>query len=42
LLARVRALIRRASGHASAEISCGTVLLATRSGRVSVSGRGTG
>ncbi len=39
LLARVRALIRRASGHASAEISCGTVVLDTRSGRVSVSGR---
>jgi len=39
LLARVRALIRRASGHASAEISCGTVMLDTRSGRVSVSGR---
>lgn len=39
LLARVRALIRRASGHASAEISCDTVVLDTRSGRVSVSGR---
>lgn len=39
LLARVRALIRRASGHASAEIGCGTVVLDTRSGRVSVAGR---
>jgi two-component system OmpR family response regulator len=39
LLARVRALIRRASGHASAEICCGTVVLDTRSGRVSVAGR---
>jgi len=39
LQARVRALIRRASGLASAEISCGPVLLDTRSGRVSVAGR---
>jgi two-component system, OmpR family, response regulator len=38
LLARVRALIRRASGHASAEIGCGTVVLNTRSGRVTVDG----
>jgi two-component system OmpR family response regulator len=39
LLARVRALIRRASGLANAEIVCGPVLLDTRSGRVSVAGR---
>ncbi len=39
LLARVRALIRRASGHASADIRCGTVVLDTRSGRVHVAGR---
>jgi len=39
LLARVRALIRRASGHASAEIRCGPVVLDTRSGRVGVAGR---
>jgi len=39
LLARVRALIRRASGIASAEIVCGPMLLDTRSGRVSVAGR---
>ncbi|MCW8841502.1 MAG: response regulator transcription factor, partial [Gammaproteobacteria bacterium] len=39
LLARVRALIRRASGHASAELKCGPVVLDTRSGRVSVEGR---
>lgn len=39
LLARVRALIRRASGLASAEIVCGPVSLDTRSGRVSVAGR---
>ncbi|HEY0837776.1 MAG TPA: response regulator transcription factor [Azospirillum sp.] len=39
LLARLRALIRRAKGHASAEIVCGGVTLDTRSGRVSVDGR---
>ncbi len=39
LLARVRALLRRASGHASAEIACGPVVLDTRSGRVRVEGR---
>ncbi|HYD65384.1 response regulator transcription factor [Azospirillum sp.] len=38
LLARVRALIRRAKGHASAEIACGGVVLDTRTGRVTVSG----
>jgi len=38
VLARLRALIRRASGHASAELACGPVQLDTRSGRVSVSG----
>jgi len=38
LLARVRALIRRAKGHASAEIACGGVVLDTRSGRVTVNG----
>jgi two-component system, OmpR family, response regulator len=38
LLARVRALIRRSSGHASAEISCGTVMLDTRTSRVTVDG----
>lgn len=39
LLARVRALIRRSGGHASAEIACGPVLLDTRAGRVTVDGR---
>jgi len=39
LLARLRALIRRASGHASAELQCGPVILDTRSGKVSVDGR---
>ena len=38
LLARLRALIRRSAGHASAEISCGPVSIDTRSGRVSVEG----
>ncbi len=40
LLARVRALIRRAGGHARAELACGPVVLDTRSGRVTVAGRG--
>lgn len=39
LLARLRALIRRAHGHASAEIACGPVLLDTRAGRISLAGR---
>jgi len=38
LLARLRALIRRSAGHASAEISCGPVSIDTRSGRVSAEG----
>ena len=38
LLARVRALLRRATGHASSELTCGPVRLDTRSGRVSVEG----
>jgi two-component system OmpR family response regulator len=42
VLARVRALIRRAAGHASAELSCGPVLLDTRMNRVSVDGRPVG
>lgn len=36
VLARLRALLRRATGHATSELSCGPVLLDTRSGRVSV------
>ncbi|WP_310117169.1 response regulator transcription factor [Azospirillum sp. BE72] len=39
LLARIRALIRRAKGHASAELCCGPVVLDTRTGRVTVEGR---
>ena len=38
VLARLRALLRRATGHASSELHCGPVRLDTRSGRVSVSG----
>ena len=39
LLARLRALIRRAGGHASAELTCGPLSLDTRSSRASVAGR---
>ncbi len=39
LLARLRALIRRASGLASPVLQCGEVSLDTRSARVSVSGQ---
>lgn len=39
LLARIRALIRRATGHASPDIACGPVVLDTRTGRVTVDGR---
>lgn len=38
VLARLRALIRRAAGHSSAELHCGDVALDTRTGRVSVNG----
>jgi len=38
LLARLRALLRRAVGHASSEITIGAVNLDTRLGRVSVNG----
>jgi two-component system OmpR family response regulator len=38
VLARIRALLRRAAGHASSELSCGPVHLDTRSGRVAVDG----
>jgi two-component system, OmpR family, response regulator len=39
LLARLRALVRRAAGHATSEISCGPVQIDTRSSRVLVGGR---
>jgi two-component system OmpR family response regulator len=38
LQARLRALIRRASGHRTAELVCGPVRLDTRAARVSVDG----
>jgi two-component system OmpR family response regulator len=38
VLARVRALVRRAAGHASNEIMCGPVRLDLRAGRVTVDG----
>ena len=38
LLARVRALIRRSQGLASAVLQCGTLTLDTRSGRVTLQG----
>ncbi|MBK7327121.1 MAG: response regulator transcription factor [Propionivibrio sp.] len=38
LLARLRALIRRAGGHASAELVCGDIVLDTRHSRVTVGG----
>jgi two-component system OmpR family response regulator len=38
VLARLRALVRRAAGHASSQLACGSVSLDTRSGRVTVDG----
>lgn len=38
LLARLRALIRRAAGQTTPQLECGPVLLDTRNGRVSVDG----
>ncbi|MDB5559577.1 MAG: DNA-binding response regulator [Enterovirga sp.] len=38
LLARIRALLRRATGHATSELVSGTVRLDTRSGRVTADG----
>ena len=39
LLARLRALIRRAGGHASTELVCGPLTLDTRSSRATVDGQ---
>ncbi|MEL6623332.1 MAG: response regulator transcription factor, partial [Pseudomonadota bacterium] len=39
LLARIRAQVRRAAGHAKSEIECGDVLLDTRSARVTCDGQ---
>jgi two-component system OmpR family response regulator len=38
VLARVRALIRRAAGHASPELACGPLLLDTKSSKATVDG----
>ena len=38
VLARVRAVVRRAAGHASSTISCGPVTIDTGAGRVTVNG----
>src|SRR5246127_1358041 len=38
VLARIRALLRRSTGHAKSEFNCGSVRLDTRTGRVSVDG----
>jgi two-component system, OmpR family, response regulator len=38
ILARVRAVLRRAAGHATSELACGPVRLDTRSNRVTVDG----
>src|ERR1700736_336502 len=38
VLARIRALLRRSTGHAKSEFNCGPVRLDTRTGRVSVEG----
>ena len=38
VLARIRALIRRAAGHASAELECGGLVINSGSGRVTVDG----
>ena len=37
VLARIRALLRRSTGHAQSELTCGPVSLDTRTGRVGVS-----
>jgi two-component system OmpR family response regulator len=39
LLARLRALLRRAAGHATSEIACGPVRVDTRASRVLVDGQ---
>lgn len=38
VLARVRALLRRSAGHATSEITCGPLVLDTKSARVTVNG----
>ena len=38
MLARIRALLRRAAGHASSELECGPVRIDTRAAKVTVNG----
>jgi two-component system, OmpR family, response regulator len=38
VLARLRALLRRAAGHATSELVCGPVRLDTRAGRITIDG----
>jgi two-component system OmpR family response regulator len=38
VLARIRALLRRAAGHATSDITCGPLRLDTRANRVTVDG----
>ena len=38
VLARIRALLRRSAGHATSDITCGTLRLDTRANRVTVDG----
>ncbi len=38
VLARIRALLRRSAGHASSELTCGPLMLDTKSNRVTVNG----
>jgi len=39
VLARIRALLRRAAGHASSELECGPLRIDTRTSRVTVNGQ---
>jgi two-component system OmpR family response regulator len=38
VLARMRALLRRSAGHATSELTCGPMILDTKSARVTVNG----
>jgi two-component system OmpR family response regulator len=38
VLARIRALLRRSTGHATSEIQCGPIMIDTKSARVTVDG----
>ncbi len=38
VLARIRALLRRSAGHATSDLSCGSLVLDTKSARVTVNG----